>query len=254
MSKKAVIIIIVLLLLCCCITVLTGMGGYWWYTTQSKSNSSDTITASVTPTLFSTTKPTSTPEVSSIKTVVDTFDVNINGWTLDKNDTEYAYSEEYMENGKLGFYVEAKKAVLVWDVLDSPKATDFEVSVDGKKISGDKAGDYALIFRKVDANNYYVFIVNEDYQEYELAVRKDGEWKTLVQWTESKNIIIGKVNKLKVNVVGSTIKAYINNQLETTITDTSITGEGYVGVAVDLYATDQVGTFEFDNFSLKKIK
>lgn len=253
MSKKTIIILVVLLLLCCCITVLTGLGGYWWYT-QNKTDTSGDVTTSVTPTVFSTTKPTTTTEVTSSNIILDTFSSNANNWSTGDNETEYAYSDETIEDGKLQFYVEAKKAVLVWDVLDGALATDFEISVDGHKVSGVKAGDYALVFRKVDKNNYYVFIVNEDYQEYEIAVRKDGEWKTLVPWTTSTDVMKGSANKLKVNMIGSTIKAYVNNKLLTTITDTTITTAGQVGVAVDLYDADQIATFEFDNFSYRKIK
>jgi hypothetical protein len=246
MDKKLIIVIVVVLLLCCCISGITGLG-IWYFTSRTDStDGGDTVN------IFDDTEPTAEPTstAKTVTTLIDTFNANTNDWNLGEDDSEFAVSNEYNEGGKMYLDVTAKKSVVVSDTLPSQAILNFDLSVDSRQVSGPTNGDTALIFRRLDGDNYYIFSVNEGYQEYAFLVKKGGTWTTIVDWKKSMYINQGSSNNIKVSTMGSTFNLYINNQLVETITDTSINEGGALGFAAELYDADAKGLFEFDNFTV----
>ncbi|MEI7578465.1 MAG: hypothetical protein WCJ58_00320 [bacterium] len=240
MDKKVIIIIVVLLAVCCCVSTLGIIG----FAIVASNSDTSTSGGSVTDTVFPTV------EMNTVTSLFDTFDSNTSKWNLGKDDSEFAVSDEYLKDGKMLIDVTAKQAVVVSDELPSQAIKNFDLSIEGKQLSGAQGGDYAVIFRRLNGDNYYLFGVNEAYQEYTLAVKKDGEWVDLIEWKKSSVINQNAVNVIKVSAVESQLTLYINNQQVSTISDSSILEGGAVGVAGELYDATDTALFQFDNLLL----
>jgi len=90
---------------------------------------------------------------------------------------------------------------------------DFEYAATGALVEGQPESGYGLVFRRVDARNYYVFAVN-GIGQWSIWVLQDGTWRELrgraEAWTPSDAIEIGASNRLSVRAVGSAISAAVN--------------------------------------------
>ena len=120
--------------------------------------------------------------------------------------------------------------------------------VDARRVSGIEDGRYGVVIGRVDNDNYGFFQV-KDSQFFKFSVRHEGEWDTVLAWTETSSIRPGEVNQIKIIVTGSHYAFYINDQLVGE-TDDSRLSRGQAGLAIEL---DKGGTavFEFDNFEVR---
>jgi len=278
MNKKTVIILVIVFLVLCCLVITTVIGAVLiWpklfptYTVSPTPSitlePSMEITKEVTPIV----KPTSISYCSPMQTgsniiypatkisqtkwttnsFIDTFNNNANKWDLGQYETEYALNKEYIQNGKLCYDIQAKRSVFAKDTLFTQAITDFDISVEGFKSNGTKDVDYSLVFRDSKDDNHYAFGVYPYYQEYYFSVVVDDEWTDIIDYTYDENINTQNVNKLRVKAEGSKFSLYINDKLVKTITDTSITSGGNVGIGVALESDEDYAIVEFDNFNLK---
>jgi hypothetical protein len=254
MDKKTVIILLSVVLVCCCVASATAVG-IVFVVPALKTTPTPTVTSitSPTPNISITVEPSLTPTKvdTKITSLYDTFDSNKNDWNLEAKEGERVKFKEEIKNGKLIFEMTAVQSVILDDTIRSQPIVNLDMSVDGSQESGSPEGDYALVFRKLDKENYYIFGVNQNYQEYFFSVRKNGEWTDLIKFKKSTIVKIDGVNKLRVVVAGSKFTFYINGQQIDTYTDTTISEGGQVGVACELYNANDVGTFSFDNFSIQ---
>lgn len=254
MDKKTVIILVSVVLVCCCVASATAIGIVFVAPALNASPTpTPTSITSPVPSISTTVESSMTPTKvdTKITSLYDTFDNNKNDWNLEEKEGERVKFKESIKNGKLYFEMTAIQSVILDDTVRSQPIVNLDMSVDGYQESGSPEGDYALVFRKLDKENYYIFGVNQNYQEYFFSVRKDGEWTDLIKFKKSTIVKVDGVNKLRVVASGSKFTFYINGQQIDTYTDSTISEGGQVGVACELYNVDDVGTFSFDNFSIQ---
>lgn len=243
MQQKQVLIIVgVLLVLCACI--VCSVSAYLIYSADSTRDTTDNNLIN-TPTAA----PTAVPS-----TVTDSFDSNINNWDLSQiDDEDYGTVDFSIDGGKFNWSVNASKAVIFnepFEYYDLVK--DFEVALEGKLISGTRTADYGIAFRKLDDDNYYLFAVSDNLQQYVLDLKYQGEWDPVIDWKYSSAINSDQPNQLRVNVVGNKITLHVNNVSLGSITDTKIMAAGSIDIVIDVYEAG-TASYQFDDFSFKNL-
>lgn len=105
--------------------------------------------------------------------------------------------------------------------------------------SGQGTSYYAGIFARYDGTDYYSLLLRSDGK---LVIRKDT---SSIGNAVSAGIATGTWYTVRFEVVGSTLKAYLNGVLQSTVTDTTLTAGG-IAVSVDNT------TAEFDDVKVTK--
>lgn len=122
-----------------------------------------------------------------------------------------------------------------------------EAACDVEFLDGVSYVGYGLAARfsaKDGVPTYYGLFVCQS-GEYMLLRVLGGQETILTQWTASPQLNPNKPNRIKLTLAGTTISAYINNELVATVTDDAIPAGGYA-----LLAGPGVSA-RFDNFSLR---
>jgi len=131
--------------------------------------------------------------------------------------------------------------------------TDFLLEVDTQYVDGPADAEYGVIFRQVDADNYYFFAISRS-GSYRLWRLEDGEWTTMVEWTQTDAIDISEdaLNRLGVLAEGAQLTLLVNDVALTQLEDETF-ASGKVALAL--------GTFEeagaevaFDNLDIWAIE
>jgi hypothetical protein len=117
----------------------------------------------------------------------------------------------------------------IWSTLDRD-FEDFSLEVSGGVVEGPQDGIYGVLFRYADWDNFYEFDVTGD-GYFLLGKFVDGEYVTLVDWTESPAIQQGQsLNRLRVDVRGTTIDCYVNGELLASVEDSEFP-RGLIGLS-----------------------
>ncbi len=131
--------------------------------------------------------------------------------------------------------------------------TDFLLEVDTQYVDGPADAEYGVIFRQVDADNYYFFAISRS-GSYGLWRLEDGEWTTMVEWTQTDAIDISEdaLNRLGILAEGAQLTLLVNDVALTQLEDETF-ASGKVALAL--------GTFEeagaevaFDNLDIWAIE
>ncbi len=179
----------------------------------------------------------------------DGFDVNENDWSTGDYSDELIEGSRRITDDKYHWEATASGGVVWWSIPELDTVSDLYLTVEGKQIGGDTDSQYGVIFRRADRDNYYIFRIRDD-GDYQLRTRYEGEWETLIGWTESYLIQAGAVHRLAVVAQGSQFTFYINDQYVDEYTDTKLS-EGQVALVIGLDDEGDTGTFEFDNFEVR---
>jgi hypothetical protein len=179
----------------------------------------------------------------------DTFNTNRNDWPLGDYEGERAIGNRSLTGGQLVWEAEALDDVIWWAVPDVSSVFDFYLTVDTRRTGGNKDAQYGVIFRKADGDNYGLFKI-KDSQHFKLSLRHEGEWDTVIDWTEATAIRPGDPNRLTVLAEGSHYTFYINDQYVGEADDDRLS-RGQAGLAVELLDAGDTATFEFDNFEVR---
>jgi len=191
--------------------------------------------------------PTATPIVWDVN-VTDDFSYNANDWSVyTDNRSDYIKDSASIQDGVLHWQMEALQGVFAWNNPDLIAVGDFDAAIDAQRLEGSD-GDYGLIFRLLDNNNYYMFVV-DDYSQTFFVGSYQSNWSTIVDWTTSKAIQPGQVNHMGVSARGDHFVFSING-INVTETDIHGISLGKVGVAIDMYTAGDLQTVNFDNFEL----
>lgn len=181
----------------------------------------------------------------------DKFNTNSNGWNVSDQQpytSDYGTFGEKLAGGHLTIDAKTVKGVneKYW-----PKTlknlTDLSVTVDAQRMSGPLDAGYGLVFRRDANNNFYLFEIR-DTKQYSVWVYQ-GQWSTLVDWTNVDSIQPGLVNSLNATAQGPHLTFSINGQ-QVGALDNSQVGNGTAGVALDLDANLQA-VFQFSNFVVR---
>lgn len=168
-------------------------------------------------------------------------------WDIDSDD-EF---ELYYHVGAYYIYVGAADLV-VWGASDI-EADDFYLEVDAFHVNGPLDNQFGVIFRQVDADNFYFFAISSD-GYYRLQKRVDGQWETLIPWTESDHIAIDEysVNQIGVLAQGNQIGLLVNDTVVGVVTDDSF-ATGFIALAAS--TLDEPGVeIAFDDLHLWELE
>jgi tRNA A-37 threonylcarbamoyl transferase component Bud32 len=177
------------------------------------------------------------------------FSTNANDWPTGDYSDEWATGNRNITNGKYRWEANAHNGFLSRRRPDIASVSDFYLTVEAKRVSGPEDGQYGLNFRRVDSDNSYVFRIIDD-QYFRLDLRYEGEWITLIDWSETSAIRPGQVNRLTVIAKGTHFTFYVNDQYVGDADDSRLSS-GQVGVAIGLHNAGDAAIFEFDNFELR---
>ena len=179
----------------------------------------------------------------------DSFNSNRNDWTEGFFEDEYG-TIDYKIDGVYTWDVVAKQGVnqKSW-ASSAPLVDDFLASADMLHISGAENASYGLLFRVVDTDNLYYFSIS-DVGYYYVGLLESGVWTTLIDWTETTFINVKSSNTLKVTATGDEFVFFINSAEVERLQD-STHPSGTAGLAIELYDSGDVSTFEFDNFIIE---
>ena len=170
----------------------------------------------------------------------DDFSDPASGWLIE-NYPEY--STAYL-NGEYQILLKAQD-YMAFNWIDFG-ASDYRVEVDARP-AGHLDGGVGLIFGGTDSGFYLFELSNGGYALWRI---ESGPWiwTTLIDWTDSTAINSGSLpNRLKVVREGASIALYANDQLLTTVSDSTYTGS-LLGVEAGTVPVDFDG--RFDNFAV----
>lgn len=152
-----------------------------------------------------------------------------------------------------------------------PHFGDFDLKVEVRAVSGPVDNGFGVIFRYVDAANFYMFLVSSD-GYYQVTRVLNGDQVTLSAWIASDTVQsgLGVTNHLRVEARGSLFAFFINNQpvqvcvpddpagvstyrageciqgsMRATLNDSSLSS-GQIGVVVQTFSQPDVVAW-FDN-------
>lgn len=190
--------------------------------------------------------PTAPPDTAPTPELVlvyeDDFSDSFGGW----DDAFDTYTRKVYGNNRYQIEVNASNLV-AWG-LANKGVGDFEIEVEARQEDGDVKNSYGLLFRFIDRDNFYRFDISGD-GYYLLSKFVDGEWVTLVDWTQSEFVNQGNAdNTLKVAAFGPKITVWVNGQQLASITDNSLT-EGNFGFFAGTFAEPYTWV-SFDNMKL----
>ncbi len=183
----------------------------------------------------------------------DDFKNNSQDWPVgnfDKGNSDYWSGTIAVVNGFYQYDVkEVRKPFLYWTLYPGNSLTNFDVSVDAKRLLGqpDQAC-FGLVFRSSKTTRYTFAVCDNQYYAIDYYDGKD--YTSLRSWAASSAIKSADWNTLWVNGKGSTFTFYINGVKVDTITDSHLKS-GVVGVFVEVF-NNQPAKVQFDNFIVQK--
>jgi hypothetical protein len=194
-------------------------------TLTATATASDPPTATAQPTA----KPTSTAIAGSAMIFADDFSNDDGGWEVgNAGDVTRA-----IEDGQLRFFVNTDYALWASRPEDLDPQGDMIFSADVEVLEGEGDFSYGLIFRQVDFDNYYYFLLNN--QGEILALKQlDGVGSFLVQPTriDEEIMLPGKSEmRLTVIAIGPEFTFFVDGQQVAQARDAAV-GSGTLGVAV----------------------
>ena len=177
------------------------------------------------------------------------FGSNANDWpTGDYSDDRLTGSREIID-GKYHWEADALDGVIWWSIPEIASVSDFYLIVNAQRVSGVTDGQYGVIFRRADRDNYGLFKI-EDSQYFKFSVRSEGEWETVIDWTETSAIRPVGVNRLMVVGEGSHFTFYINDEYVGEVDEDRLPS-GTMGLAIELLDAKDAAVFEFDDFEVR---
>ena len=132
---------------------------------------------------------------------------------------------------------------------------DAHIEVDATRNSGPDTGDFGIICRYQDTNNFYQFMATSD-GYYGILVVKGGTQTELAS-SDAKLQQTGTINKgataknhLRADCVGNTLTLYINGTQVASVNDSTFSS-GDVGLFAGTF-NEPDSDFSFDNFEVQK--
>lgn len=175
----------------------------------------------------------------------------------DFSDTSSGWDRAEFENGATD-YQDGGYHIFVgpenYSVFAKPglSFTDVSVEVDGYKLSGVDDGEYGVICRYVDANNFYAASVTSD-GYYGIIRFNNGSFEYVgmdsMQLSDAVNR--GEANnRIRFDCVGSTLTLYVNGAEVVSVSD-SLHASGDVGLYGGTFDSPNVDVM-FDNFVVRQ--
>ncbi|MBN1660367.1 MAG: hypothetical protein JXA93_18355 [Anaerolineae bacterium] len=216
--------------------------------------SGDELPPTTEPVVAGPASPTPAPvvvkETPAPPTYVEDFDSDDGGWDVyDEGDTWAAYVDGGYRLGVLAAeYV--TWANPTWD----ESFANFEIEVDVRQVEGPIDNNLGVLVRyQAGDEDYYWFQLSND-GFYSVAMLRDGEWETLVDWEQSSAIETGLYvnNHVKVVCFHDEFDFYVNGTHLTHVVDDAF-ATGNIGLAAGTF--DEPGVvIEFDNLTIRELE
>lgn len=179
----------------------------------------------------------------------DSFDNNQTGWNIGDVKNDFWSGAKEIANGKYIWRVESKQEGFIdVELYTLEKLDNFFVSTDARCTQGSDASlCYGLWFRLSEKGSYIFEVCNnQTFQVRLLTLPNISE--SLIDWTQSDAIQVGKTNNIAVAAVGDHYQFFINRQLVTSMVNNKL-DRGLVGILISLYSNSELqAQYEFDNF------
>jgi S1-C subfamily serine protease len=148
----------------------------------------------------------------------------------------------YYKNDR--YYIEVKKSDYTVPITFGKKLTDVLIQIDTRVERSSNDGDYGVICRYQDNQNFYMFEITQDgyYAIYKLY---RGDWYPLIEYTYSDMLVNLQDAQFNTACIGSTLTLAVNGKLLGEITDYSI-GSGDFGFFAGTFDTGN-NIISFDN-------
>lgn len=176
------------------------------------------------------------------------FSSSKSGWT-------YISDESFKKSFKDGVYHLTVVPADYWNWVGGPSRlnfTDFILEVEATKESGPDDNVFGLIVRKVNASNYYAFLLSSD-GYYQIAKEENNSWTYVSEWTKSNDIKTGNsTNLIRITAEGDKLALYANGAKLADYNDSSF-AYGGLGLYVGTQSEGNV-TIGFDNLKVWAIK
>ncbi|MCP4544374.1 MAG: serine/threonine protein kinase [Chloroflexi bacterium] len=179
----------------------------------------------------------------------DTFNSNENDWYTGEYDGDLISGEKLITDGKYRWDATVNEDAIWWSIPDVTLDNDFYLTVKARRISGVENGQYGLIFRKSDKDNYAIFKLQDD-SSFKFSLRHEGEWDTVIDWTETSAARPNKVNRVTVIAQGASYTFYVNDQYVGEAQDDRLS-QGQAGMVIELVEAKDTAIFEFDNLEMR---
>jgi len=127
--------------------------------------------------------------------------------------------------------------------------TNFLLEVDTQYVAGPDDAEYGVIFRQVDADNYYFFAISRS-GSYGLWRLEDDEWTTVIEWTMTDAIDVSEdaLNRLGILAEGTQLTLLVNDVALAQVEDETF-ASGKVALALGTF--DEAGAeVAFDNLDI----
>jgi len=183
----------------------------------------------------------------------DNFSSNDNNWLVGNQPSEYFTTlNRTIADGRYRWEAEVSRPSSIspaW--LMGYQVSDFHLIVNGKRISGSKAGSgWGVIFRIQDNQNHYWFRMT-DRRFFAVSAQKDGQWRNIVDWTRTDTIKPDGVNQLEVIARDMHFTFLINGQVVSEVDD-GLFRQGLVGLAIEAYTPGEKIIFDFIDITLRE--
>lgn len=145
-------------------------------------------------------------------------------------------------------YAESPNAVFNICVADDTEFRDVEVSVAFKAVEGAKDQGGGVVWRYIDANNYYIARHNPLENNYRLYRFVEGKRTQLATTKDDLELAVGKWHTLSIRMTGNEIVCMLNGKKYLETKDDTFAKAGKVGV----WTKADANTY-FDDFQAKEL-
>jgi S1-C subfamily serine protease len=167
----------------------------------------------------------------------DDFSDTSTGWDWTGSDSSIRYG-----NGGLEFHIQ-KPQLLTWSTTIG-EYSDVIVEVDASVLQAAGDGDFGLICRYVDGDNFYAMEVSED-GYYAIWKYSAGDQVPIVNWEPTQLVDTSRQMKVTAACVGDRLSLYLDGQLLAEVQDNDFSS-GDAGMIIGTYEYAPI-TIGFDN-------
>lgn len=147
--------------------------------------------------------------------VQDNFSDKSSGWP----EGDYADEAYYYQNGR--YFIKVNKGDYTVPVTRGEYLQDVIIQIDTRVEQSSGDGDFGVICRYQDDNNFYMFEITQDayYGIYKLF---RGDWYPLIEYAYSDMLINLKDAQFKAACIGNTLSFAVNGKMMGEVSDQSI--------------------------------
>jgi hypothetical protein len=180
----------------------------------------------------------------------DSFSSDMDVWAVGEESDDSLGSVQWsIDGGKYRWQAQAISGFVWWVVPEGEPVSDFYLTVDAQQTGDADVGEYGVVFRQDENEQYYLFEIS-DLGLYALFMYTLNGWETLIDWTTHDAISPGEVNQLEVLALGTQFALYINDEYVDGYVDDRLPS-GRTGLLVGLSNAGEESSWIFDDFEVR---